>query len=409
MEASVMKIAMTDTWLRKLSLPIRGRVIYSDTRQQGLILRVSPKRKVWTVQYRIKGVGKIGKMSIGEYPNMSLKEARERAREIVGIARQGLDPRYEREKAIQQELESPTVQDFVDVYMDLWAKKYKRPVSVREDERQFRAYILPFIGHLKLKDINRRHLIALLDTVAARGEVQANRVRALLSKFFNFAVDRALIDSSPAVRLPRYCKEEPRVRKISDEEIKLFWEGTQAFLTPIMRDAARLALLTGQRRGTIVKAKWEEIENGVWSIPSEHMKNKINHILPLPDLALEILNARQKVNEYIFPGKDGKGHIASDSLTRALARARDKIGLNDIILHDMRSVVKSRLEQLGCPLADRIIGWKPQGVSEKHYNAYDYLPQKKIWITRWNNELRRILGLDEEHVKVIQFPQRGGV
>ena len=343
-----MKKRLTDTFISRTPLSSGSRITITDTVQRGLLLRIGKTTKIFYCQFRMKGGGPVRKIKLGYFPEISVQEAREHAASIMKQVHHGGDPTL----TIQENKLLPTLQDFADTYLQLHAIPNKAPRSVQEDKRQLHHYIIPALGHLKMNQITRRHLIALLDSISETGPVQANRTKALLSRLFKFAVERGIIEISPVHNIPTFIKERPRDKVLSAEEIRLFWQATEDHCTPRMRDILRLLLITGQRKSEILKMHWQEIdlENALWTLPASRTKNGKPHIIPLSPLARDILRphsvrAGQEREGYVFPGAKGCPHIKSTG--PAITRLRRATGL-DFRPHDLRRTCATNLARLGC-------------------------------------------------------------
>ena len=167
-----------------------------------------------------------------------------------------------------------------------------RPVTAREDERMLRRDVLPYWKARLATDITRRDLIALLDRIEDRGApVMRNRVAGVLNRLFFFALDRGIVEASPAIRLRR-LKEQARTQFLSKDQIRSFWHGLDTVgLTPTLRVALRWFLVMGQRRSETAGTARDEIHDRdrLWLIPKSRTKSNRDHVIPLPALAMQLL------------------------------------------------------------------------------------------------------------------------
>jgi integrase len=151
----------------------------------------------------------------------------------------------------------------------------------------------------------------LIEKVAERGAtVQANRVAALLSTLFNFALDRELVETNPALRLFNREAESVRDRVLSRDEIRTLWRDLDNL--PLKeRSIFGLGLLTAARKSEISDASWTEfdLDLGWWAIPAARVKNKKEHRLPIVGMALQILRERRAAtpenDPLVFSGETG--------------------------------------------------------------------------------------------------------
>jgi hypothetical protein len=232
----------------------------------GLAVRVtSTGIKTWTFRYRFNGEQQ--RMVFGAYPAMSLADAREALAKAKKHLDTGHDPGAIVADIRHAERTAPTMAAVAQEYLDRHASRTMRPATVREDRRILDREIVPAWRHRRAKQITRRDLIVLLDAIEDRGaRVLRNRVAGVLSRVFLFALDRGIVDASPAVNVKR-LEEQPRKRFLSQDEIRAFWFGLDTVpITPAIKMALRWALVTGQRRGELAGARRDEID--LMSAPS---------------------------------------------------------------------------------------------------------------------------------------------
>jgi integrase len=294
------------------------------------------------------------------------------------------------------------------------SRRHKR--SSDGDDRNLKLHVLPRWKSRQIEDIRRGDVIGLAEELIQDGKpVLANRVQALISSIFSFALDNEIIGANPCARLKKRGEEGVGTRVLSDEEIRLFWKG--AVLSPISRAtglALRLELLTGTRPSEAAEPELSEFltlddaKKAAWKIPGARTKNKRDHLVPLSALALETVRAaRDLVGEdakFLFPSPvNGESAIDGHSLAvgmRRLAKS-DKLtgpGSNTWRAepptpHDLRRTFSTRLSSLGIPKEDRdaCMNHTPVDVGSKHYDLYDRLAEKRAAVDLWAAELRRIL------------------
>ncbi|MGI9485158.1 MAG: integrase arm-type DNA-binding domain-containing protein, partial [Geminicoccaceae bacterium] len=174
---------------------------YFDSHTRGLSLRISPSgTKTWMLIYRAQTAAgpKLRRLSLGRYPALSLADARaEATRRQAGIMRDGTDPAAEKKKVDQV----ITVLDMAEVYLAKHARINKR--SWRKDEAILQQDILPIIGKLSPREVERAHIEKILDRVAARGTTtQQNRVFEIVRGLFNWATG-LYVDVPPTFRMKK--------------------------------------------------------------------------------------------------------------------------------------------------------------------------------------------------------------
>ena len=168
--------------------------VWEDGRT-GFGVRVAPSgRRTWLYMYRFDGRAR--RLSIANYPETGVADARVKWAEAKRKLDHGDDPGTEAVTARDAERRAETVSNLIDEYLEKWARPRKR--SAAEDERSLRKDVEPFWGKKKAKKITRREVILLIDRVADRGSpIQANRLLAIIRRMFGFAVDRDIVPSNP--------------------------------------------------------------------------------------------------------------------------------------------------------------------------------------------------------------------
>ena len=202
--------------------PASGRIEYWDTHTRGLGLRVTDKgAKSWVVMYRTGGRQR--RLTLGSFPKIKLAAAREMALEALNAVARGRDPAEEKKEARNTIYVAPeTVAKAAEAYIEQRVRPRNR--SWKETRRIFDKYVIPALGRRPLEEITRRDVSALVDDIAANGTpYMANRVRAGLSAFFNWCIEKSKIEVSPAMGVKAPCEESSRDRVLSDAEIRKLW------------------------------------------------------------------------------------------------------------------------------------------------------------------------------------------
>ena len=404
---------LTDALIRAVVAPATGQFEYADTRSSGLSFRVTAAgAKSWSFRFRDPVTGKPARFSMGPYPDVSLAAARERADELRKAVVQGENP-IERKRHERTEAPKKIFQYLADRYMIEHARRFKR--SADEDERRLKLHILPKWGRRNYEKISRGDVIELIEELIAAGTPSlANSVHALVSSIFTFALDNELVHGSPCARLKKRATENVGRRVLTDLEIRLFWP--KILHAPVSRRvglALRLALLTGARAGEIAgmrRAELVQLETPnapEWVIPAERSKNGRAHVIPLPQLAVDTIQAASDLttdeDEFIFPSPSAEGPITGHALAVAMRRFADKLGGDAAAVkswkiepptpHDLRRTFATRLSALGVPKEDRdaCMNHARSDVGSKHYDLYERRAEKLRALTLWNNALTTML------------------
>lgn len=400
---------------RRYEVPEPGRT--------GLSVRVSPSgAKAWAFRYRFHGEQK--RMIFGTYPILGLADVRVKLADAQKLLREGSDPGAllaEERHALRT---APTMEDLAHDYLTRHAEKTMRPTTVKEDGRILKKEVLPAWRHRLARDIMRRDVMALLNGVEDRGVyVMRNRVAGVLSRVFLYALNQGMINGSPAAQLPRLRKiqnkkvEQPRTRVLSQDEIRSFWyDLDQIPLTRSMKAALRWLLVTGQRRGETILAQRAHIDDAarIWRIPSENAKTDREQLVPLPQLALDLLaeidEARVRPQPTRLNRKDRKPHdpapsvwlfpstrhakpITPAALTCALVRHRHNLGIGDATVHDLRRTFATWHGEIGTPpeILAALLGHAPNTITKQVYDQSLLLERRREAMERWSAWLMRLL------------------
>ena len=403
-----MSTKWTDSRIKALKLTGAPSERYEKFAPDGLGIRVGNKSKSFIFLYRFRR--KPRRMTLGRYPEMGLADARLALAEAKKKLEQGKDPGARLVEQRRLEREAETIKELANLYVLLYAKVNNR--TWREDERKLNVDIVPALGHLKVKDVTRRDITALIDQINERGaRVAANRTISLLSRMFRFAISRGIVDASPVVAIERN-KERPRERTLNDEEIKRLW--LDAELARMSRTAAlalKFILATGVREGEAAGAQWSEIDGDAWEIPSARFKSGRPHRVPLSNLALELLaDIREHAGDsvHLFPSRNGKGrHIDGGSIYNATRVAFPILRIEGANVHDLRRTFATKLGEIGIErfIIGRLLGHAEQDVTGQHYDKYGYEPQKLAAMERWGVRLREIVE-GEKVGKVVELGSR---
>ena len=404
--------SLTDSAIRALKAPASGRLELADLRCAGLSYRITAAGvRSWTFRFRDPQSGKDARFTVGHYPDISLGEARKAADGLRAKVAKGINP-IAAKRQDRRESASRTFEALSERYLEEHARRFKK--SADADERNLRLHILPKWAKRRFDHIRRADVIELVEgLVKAGAPVQANRVQALISMIFSFAVDAGLMEGNPCTRLRKRGVETRGTRVLSDDEIRQFWQ--QAVLPPVTRKvglALRLALLTGCRSGEVAGQARSELsdldepEKAAWVVPAARTKNGRAHYVPLSNIACETISSALKLisndEEYLFPSPvDRGGPVTGHALTVAMRRMSDKMvgkaakswNNDPPSPHDLRRTVATRLASLGVPEEDvaAILNHVRTSVTGRHYDQYQRAAEKRRALKLWDSQLKSIL------------------
>ena len=381
---------------------------YQDTARQASCRFASITRHYI---YTFDGRKRYMRLKDGGYPDVSLADAREEFDIAKVKVKNGIDPLTEKEKAKIERQRTPFVSDFVDEFIEKYAKEHNR--SWKEIERALKAEIVPRWGKRKLTDITRRDLVLVLDEIKERGApVMANRVLAYTRKMFSWAVsERAVLDVNPFLMMSRPSKETSRERALSEAEIRTFWHNLDdCRMSDQIKRALKLILVTGQRPGEIIGMHRNEISGDWWEIPAARSKNKMAHRVFLTGTAKKLIGDAEG---YIFespfnPGKSYEVRTLTHDIKANLphtpeSKVIDRIKIAHFTPHDLRRSAATRWAEMEISgdMIDRLqnhITKQKQGVGHI-YNRYSYSREKQQALEAWKRKLNGIV-IDTKNIVV---------
>lgn len=404
------KLSQVHLTKRVVEAALPGQCI-SDNEVRGFRLLVSPSGACrFVAAYRVGAKGKSSMKALGTFPTLTVEQAREKAREVLRLARSRIDPQ-EVERAAREAEEAaraaPTMTDLATAYLNDYAISQALGAGTIRDARSLITKALVTVGNrfvtdITVTDIRKLHGDTRAAGIAAgnKGLYQANRLLAFLSKMFSLAVERGWRTDNPC-RGVRKFPEDQRWRNLSEDEVGRLLQacdGYEAGLRPVTpeddpdtrqrkstplpasarnktdreaADAIRLLLFTGARLREVLRAEWPQfdLERGLWEKPSAHTKTKRQHRLELEGPALELLRAmaeRKSHGVYLFPGSTERRRrkapidIRTAQPRRIVPRSDLKrpwriicalAGLEEVQLHDLRRTTASFMLSSGASLA----------------------------------------------------------
>jgi integrase len=434
---------LDDKFAKTVQRPEKKPLEFTDDKIGGFEVRVYPDRIVGTLRYRPLGSSQKKRAPLGEHPNITMAKMRANAEAERGRVRTGADPAAEREaiKESRRREEAAPALDF-DRACDLYlASLAKRKSSWKQDEGYLQRDARPQWGTRRLDQISKADCAARLLAVAARAPVAANRVRAALMSFFNWAVDNDLLAISPMIGIKKPTKErkEGEVdRVLSDAEFVVLWRAIEkAKLADGLRAALQVLALTGKRPNEIAGLTLSELQHlddpaqAIADFPASRMKGRRRHILPLTEPVIEIIKgeiARQEaeakaegraMGEHIFTSRFlDRERVARHSLSQAFRRIIPALGPNgpdgEIVKRlqadppkpkSFRATCATGMARLGISREDRkaVLAHVEDDVMARHYDAYDRLREKRIALEAWTRHVQGLLSGQTPTGAVIPF------
>jgi len=366
----------------------------------GLYLEVKPNgSKLW--RYRYKIAGKENLFAVGEYPALTLKDARKAREDARELVKQGIHPSHARQSTLSGQLEK-NANTFESVAREWLARKVGSwsPYSIKQATNCIEQNAFPKIGRLPIRNVTAAHLLEILQAMEKRGaETYALQLRQWCSAIFRHAVVTLRADADPAAALkgaihrPRINHSKPMsAEQIGDFRAKLTSYGGNR--TTVI--AMRLMLYTFVRTTELRKAMWTEfdIDASEWKIPPERMKMKRVHVVPLPHQALALLKELRTITgagKWLFPNFRRPDDVMSaTTINRALEHMGYASGL--WTGHDFRATASTRLHEMGfhSEWIERQLAHVEENKTKAAYNHAEYLPERRKMMQDWADWIDQI-------------------
>lgn len=387
---------LTDRAVKALKPRVKA---YPVSDGNSLFLLVKPNgSKLWQLRFHFDGEQQT--LPFGPYEDVSIAEARAKAREANEQRRAGLNPAAVRREA-KQERQREAGSTFDAVAEAYIAAQSWTPGTAAKQRARVETYLSTAFGTRPVASITRAEVIAALQRVATLGKLDTlHRVRALAQAIFGHAVDLGLSEANPASGLKGFKRPESQKTAAILNPARLgqvlrMLDGYEKTGTPQVAFALRLLPHLFVRPGNLQKARWQDIrwEDGYWEIPAEDMKRRKNGALlvPLSTQAVGMLRELQQHTGngvYLFPSERGLGrHISENTLNAALR----SIGLSpdEVTAHGFRSTARTLMAERGVSpeVIETQLHHKLGTTVQQAYNRAQYLPQRRVMMQEWSDYL----------------------
>lgn len=400
--------------------------ILADTEIKGFVVRrLESGGATYGYRYRDKTTGGQRWIGLGRHGNITADQARDLAKKKAGEVADGRDPVAEAEQSrAKANLAKVAEKNTVNAILDKFEARYSSKLrSGDQIKRAFTVYVRPRIGSKSIYELKRRDIVEMLDAIEDEkagesadlgGSVMADRVLAHVRKAFNWWMVQDEDFKSPIVRGMARTKPGERKRKriLTDDEIRDVWAALDNLEdAPACYPAyVRNLLLTMTRRNESSRMHVSELDGDLWTIPGERYKNKLDHVIPLSEMARENLKtapaaAKGQNSYFLFStattnrpmGKTAfsgfsKAKVELDRQIAKLRKAAGKSSMPRWTLHDLRRTGRTLMSRAGVPddHAERAMGHVIAGVRGT-YDLHEFLEEKRKGFEALASLVRMIL------------------
>lgn len=363
----------------------------------GLALMVkSTGARSWIL--RTTAGGRRREFGLGGYPDVTLEQARERARELRELIRQGIDPAEQR-RAAQDALRTAnakrlTFRQAAEKFLESKRREFRNPKHAAQWETTLKTYADPIIGALPVDQIEFPHIVRILDPIWTSKTETAKRVRGRIESVLAYATASGFRDGDNPARwrgnLDAVLPKPNKVSKVKHHRALPYAE-LPAFMVSLREKngiaprALEFLILTAARSGEIRGATWDEIDfkAKTWTVPGERMKAGKDHRVPLSAEALAILKAlpRFEGGNYIFAAPRG-GPLSDMALSQVTRRMKV-----DAVPHGFRSTFRDWAAEhtnYAREVAEQALAHTISNAVEAAYRRGDLFDKRRRMMADWS-------------------------
>lgn len=377
--------------------------------ERGLYLLINPSGKYFRMDYRYGGKRKT--MAMGVYPEVPLKEARERRDAARKMLRDGVDPMQDKAEKKLSQIRDKT-SDFEYVARE-WIEKVKHLLTEGHAStviRRLERHVFPWLGKLSVSEITPNELLLVLRRIEDQGAIEtAHRVNQVCGQVFRYAIVTGRCDRNPAADLRGALipATHKNMAAITDQkEIGALLRAIDGYEGHfVTKCALRLAPLVFVRPGELRQAEWKEIdfETATWKIPAEKMKMRRDHIVLLSRQAVAILQELHPLTgrgRYIFPSIRTSERPMSENTVLAALR-RMGYSKDEMTGHGFRGLASTALHELGwqSDVIELQLAHAERNKVKAAYNHAEHLEERRKMMQAWADYLDGL----RDGAKVVPF------
>lgn len=353
----------------------------------------------WQFRYKRPAQDKVTYLSFGTYPDMTLAEARDKALEARRMISEGIDPQLAKaeQKAMAIVEQNATFLFVAEQWKSTKGGRIKEK-TLHGNWRKLELYAFPKLGAIPVTKITAPLAISALRPIEAQGLLETvKRTAQLMNEIMNYAVNSGLILANPLSGIRDVFKRHKVVhmKALQPHEMhELIKTVATANIQKVTRFLIEWQLHTMVRPNEASGARWEEIDldNKIWVIPAERMKMNREHVIPLTEQTISILEVIKPISghrEYIFPSsRNPKVSTDSETANKALSR----MGFKDrTTAHGLRSLASTTLNEQGFDydVIEAALAHTDKNQIRAAYNRTDYLERRRALMSWWSDYIEK--------------------
>lgn len=391
---------LTDTAIRNAKPGAKPAKLFDE---RGLFLIVTPAGgKWWRFRYRFDGKEKL--LSLGVYPDIGLKDARQRRDDARKLLANSIDPSENRK--IQKASKSDQSANSFEVIAREWFAKFKHGWADSHSDKiikRFENDVFPWLGGRPIAEITAQELLQCLRRIEGRGALDtSHRAHQNCGQVFRYAVQTGRAARDPCGDLrgalpPTNGKHYPSITEPKAvAELLRAIDGFRG--TFIVQCALKLAPLFFVRPGELRNAEWVEIDldKSEWNIPAARMKMRESLLVPLSIQSVEILrelHALTGSGRYVFPGARTNGRAMSSAAVNAALRRMGYDTKTEITGHGFRAMARTILHQemgIAPEVIEHQLAHRVPDALGTAYNRTKFLPERRAMMQQWADYLEKL-------------------
>ena len=373
---------------------------YNLSDGEGLSLRIKPNgSKLWIFNYYRPYTKKRANIGFGQYPALSIAEARKLRLDARELLAKDIDPKADREDKAQEE--KNTLENTFSKYAEAWKEiktaQWKEP-TIRRAHQTLSKHALPVLKDLPISQVKPKQIIAIMKPIIAEGKRETvKRLCSFINQIMRLAVADGSIEFNPISDLSGFfpTAERQHFKTLKPEQLPyLLKVMASARISVITRYMFELQLHTAVRPVEAATARWEEfnLEEKLWIIPANKMKKNREHIIPLSPQVIDLLELLRPISGdkvYLFPGvKHPSSHANRETVNTAMKRNGLK---GQIVSHGLRALFSTTCNEqdFESEIIETSLAHLDKNVTRRSYNRSEYLERRRKLMCWWSAHIEK--------------------